>query len=292
MRRNEGRQAHSATDRLALSGPGNTTVQTVEGKSGRLIDGSIIQTSPQPPSFWTCVHREVPARCTSSLVFLDKLFSASLVAPDRTAGINARYKSTLFIWLCSPNIKEASGRLRAVVLDREQHGNSWGQCGKAASEGTLERTKEPAEGPTRSSGMEYCLFFLKTNTQEASPRTRTLKEALELSRPDFINRSKDRVWRMEASARRRRMERRCALLTQDVQRKKCTVPDPHSDMLFKPKQRSISGWEMQQRTRRMYYMLPEVKKRKQEAERKASSQANRVRVHLFKKRLLDNILQR
>ncbi|XP_077351415.1 uncharacterized protein LOC144001187 [Festucalex cinctus] len=289
MRPNEGRQAHSAADGLALSGAGNRTVQTAAGDSEPLavIDGSIIPTSPTP-SYRTCVRQEVLPRCTSSVVLLDKIFSASLAAPDRRGVVqNAWFKSTVYVRLCSPVTKEGSGGPRAAVLGGEQHdnGKSWGQRRGAASikDRTDEPQKRPAK-PPKGGEMDYCRFYLKTNTPEASPECLSLKEALELFRPDFISRSQGRVRRMEQKRRRRR-RRRSAGTVQDggVRRRRCTTPDPLSDNLFKPKERSISGREMQQRSRRMYNKLPEVERKKQEEEKRAVSQANRLRADLFKK---------
>ncbi|XP_061546801.1 uncharacterized protein LOC133410076 [Phycodurus eques] len=314
MRPNEGRQAHSAADGLTLSGPGNRTVQIAEGdvKSRFVIDVSIIQTSP-PPSYRTCIRREVPPRCTSSIVFLDKLFSASLAAPDwRGAAQNVRYKSTLFVrlsLLCASTTKEGSRGPKATVLGGEQHdggeswghqhqdGKRWGQRGKAASKGTQARTEVPRKCPaqlTREREMDYCHLYLKTNTLEATSKSLSLQEALELFRPDFISRSQGRVRRMEQARKRRRGMKKSSNAVRDggVRGRRCTTPDPLSDNLFKPRARSISGREMLQRSRSMYNKLPEVAKKKQEAEKRAVSQANRLRAALFKKKLLDQILQR
>ncbi|XP_075997869.1 uncharacterized protein LOC142991664 [Genypterus blacodes] len=139
------------------------------------------------------------------------------------------------------------------------------------------------------------------DSPDGAPKTLSLKEALQLFRPDFINRSQGRVRRLEQRARKRR---RRALhdsnpdLVQGLgddggkQRRKCTTPDPLSDNLFKPAERSISGREMQLRSRRMYYKLPEVTKKREQEQRRAESQSNRLRAEVFKKRLLEQILQR
>nr|XP_049591760.1 (E2-independent) E3 ubiquitin-conjugating enzyme FATS-like [Syngnathus scovelli] len=158
--------------------------------------------------------------------------------------------------------------------------------------------------------MDYCQFFLKTNTPEAWPNSLSLKEALELFRPDFISQSQGRVRMMEQKKRRGKgrtsaglirdedvRRRRCTTCAGpvrdgDVRRRRCTTPDPLSDNLFKPRKRSISVKEMQQRSRRLYNKLPEVEKKKQEEEKRTVFQANRLRVNLFKKKLLDHILQR
>ncbi|XP_078144744.1 (E2-independent) E3 ubiquitin-conjugating enzyme FATS [Centroberyx gerrardi] len=131
------------------------------------------------------------------------------------------------------------------------------------------------------------------------PLSISLKEALELFRPDFISRSQGRVRRLEQRARRRRAVQDSNLdLVQGLgedrgkRRRNCTTPDPLSDNLFKPRERSISGREMQLRSRRIYNKLPEVTKKKEEEKKRAVSQTNRLRAELFKKRLLDQILQR
>ncbi|XP_051936853.1 (E2-independent) E3 ubiquitin-conjugating enzyme FATS-like [Hippocampus zosterae] len=291
MRPNEGRQAHSAADGLAASGAaGNRTI--AEGDSGLhvLIDGSIIPTSPPVP-YRTCVRREVPPRCTSSVVFLDKLFSASLVAPDRSGAVqNARYKSTAFVQICSTSTKESS-RVPGVAVLGDDDGKNWIQRGEVTS--THDRTEEAQQRPARSPTgreMDYCRFYFKT--LEASPESLSLKEALELSRPDFITRSRARVRRMEQRRRRRRRRKTSPAQDGSMRMRRCTTPDPLSDNLFKPRERSISGREMQQRSRRMYNKLPEVERKKQEEEKRAVSQANRLRADLLKKRLLDYILQK
>ncbi|XP_048465043.1 (E2-independent) E3 ubiquitin-conjugating enzyme FATS [Rhincodon typus] len=75
-------------------------------------------------------------------------------------------------------------------------------------------------------------------------------------------------------------------------KRQCTVPHPLSDNLFKPKERMIPEKEMQMRSKRIYNMLPEVKRKKEEEKKKIISQTNRLRAEVFKKKLLDQILQR
>ncbi|XP_029377682.1 (E2-independent) E3 ubiquitin-conjugating enzyme FATS [Echeneis naucrates] len=143
----------------------------------------------------------------------------------------------------------------------------------------------------------YCQ--VKLDSGEDTSNTLSLKEALELFKPDFISRSQGRVRRLERRARRRRALQDSnpdwvqGLGEERSKRKgNCTTPDPLSDNLFKPRERSISGREMQLRSRRIYNKLPEVTKKKEEEKRRAVSQTNRLRVEVFKKRLLDQILQR
>ncbi|XP_030011065.1 uncharacterized protein LOC115433741 [Sphaeramia orbicularis] len=140
---------------------------------------------------------------------------------------------------------------------------------------------------------------LKADSLEETAKALSLKEALELFRPDFISRSQSRVKRLEQRARRRRaLQGSNPDLVQGLredqckQKRNCTTPDPLSDNLFKPRERSISGREMQLRSRRIYNKLPEVTKKKEEEKKRAVSQTNRLRAEVFKKKLLDQILQR
>ncbi|CDQ60817.1 unnamed protein product [Oncorhynchus mykiss] len=118
-------------------------------------------------------------------------------------------------------------------------------------------------------------------------------------RPDFISRSQGRMRSLEQRARRRK-DLQCADLDQvqglweekSRHGRNCTKPHPLSDNLFKPRERTISGKEMQLRSRRIYNKLPEVTKKKEEEKRRVVSQTNRLRAELFKKKLLEQILQR
>ncbi|XP_069611124.1 (E2-independent) E3 ubiquitin-conjugating enzyme FATS [Ranitomeya imitator] len=128
----------------------------------------------------------------------------------------------------------------------------------------------------------------------------SLQEALEHHRPDFINNSQERVQKLERMARHRKKQKRDRnstlqkhpLILINEKRKIFTIPHPLSDNLFKPKERTISEKEMQQRSKRIYNSLPEVKKRKVEEERRMITQSNRARAQLFKKKILDQVLQR
>ncbi|XP_068183738.1 uncharacterized protein [Antennarius striatus] len=140
-------------------------------------------------------------------------------------------------------------------------------------------------------GMEN--YFL-----EGTSGVLSLKEALELFRPGFISRSQGRVRSLEQRAIKRRALRNSnpdlvqGLRDNPWKKRNCTTPDPLSDNLFKPRERSISGKEMQLRSRRIYNKLPEVTKKKEEEKKKAVLQTNRLRAEVFKKKLLDQILQR
>ncbi|KAE8590309.1 hypothetical protein XENTR_v10018014 [Xenopus tropicalis] len=133
----------------------------------------------------------------------------------------------------------------------------------------------------------------------------SLREALEHHRPDFISNSQERVHKLELMARRRKLKQvqvprkshrsplsKLPPKVTPCRRKLFTVPLPLSDNLFKPTERVISEKEMQQRSKRIYNSLPEVKKKKEDEEKKMIILSNRLRAELFKKKLLNQVLQR
>ncbi|XP_068054417.1 (E2-independent) E3 ubiquitin-conjugating enzyme FATS isoform X2 [Anomalospiza imberbis] len=132
----------------------------------------------------------------------------------------------------------------------------------------------------------------------------TLREALEIHNPQFISRSQKRLKRLELMVQLRRAQHREAppgnpralvrkLSTSTSSKKKqFTIPDPLSDNLFKPKERVIPEKEMHMRSKRIYDNLPEVKKKQEEKQKRIIIQSNRLRVEMFKKQLLDQLLHR
>uniref|UniRef100_A0A3Q3BDM6 ALMS motif domain-containing protein n=1 Tax=Kryptolebias marmoratus TaxID=37003 RepID=A0A3Q3BDM6_KRYMA len=177
-----------------------------------------------------------------------------------------------------------------VGKELEVRANS-GTCSKQT--GRKKTREEQEDGKSsESQPVPTCHYRcrLKDDSVGNTPKTLSLKEALELFRPDFISRSRDRVKRLEQRARRRKTLHDSNLdlvqgpkEDQGKQKRNCTTPDPLSDNLFKPRERSISGREMQLRSRRIYNKLPEVTKRKEEEKRRAVSQSNRLRAEVFKK---------
>ncbi|XP_071250769.1 uncharacterized protein [Salvelinus alpinus] len=80
------------------------------------------------------------------------------------------------------------------------------------------------------------------------------REALERSRPHFISRSQGRLREMERRAAERREERRSdhqpeEMMLMHHRGRHSTRPSPLSDHLFRPRDRAITGKEMQLRTR-------------------------------------------
>ncbi|KAM5321915.1 (E2-independent) E3 ubiquitin-conjugating enzyme FATS [Glossophaga mutica] len=126
----------------------------------------------------------------------------------------------------------------------------------------------------------------------------TLQEALEVRKPQFISRSQERLKRLERMIQQRRAQRKESPgpkqgpLPVRASKKQFTVPHPLSDNLFKPKERYISEKEMRMHSKRIYNNLPEVKKKKEEQKKRLILQSNRLRAEVFKKQLLDQLLQR
>uniref|UniRef100_A0A8C5Q0P4 ALMS motif domain-containing protein n=1 Tax=Leptobrachium leishanense TaxID=445787 RepID=A0A8C5Q0P4_9ANUR len=153
-------------------------------------------------------------------------------------------------------------------------------------------------------GKNIILFQLGllNENNEIFPKMMSLQEALEHHRPDFISNSQERLQRLEVMVHRRKIHQfqestksKSQQILQPsiyMRRKMYTVPHPSSDNLFKPKERTISEKEMHQRSKRIYNSLPEVKRRKEEQEKRILSQSNRMRAELFKKKILNQILQR
>ncbi|KAA0724908.1 Centrosomal protein C10orf90 [Triplophysa tibetana] len=120
----------------------------------------------------------------------------------------------------------------------------------------------------------------------------TLREALVLRRPDFIQRSQARVQALEQRSQERQ-ETFCS-----PHRPEPPCSHHQEDKLLKSKDRRVSGKDANLRSRRND-LLPEVRKRredemrkKEEEKKKLASRTNRQRLQLFKKKLLDQVLQR
>ncbi|XP_043119358.1 uncharacterized protein LOC122362128 [Puntigrus tetrazona] len=159
---------------------------------------------------------------------------------------------------------------------------------------TAEKVRRLIECPV-SPHLTNCTCGSMTDQQDSGYQSLSLREALERFRPDFISRSQNRLRRLELRAR----DRRCLQTAEFImgvetanRRRNCTKPHPLSDNLFKPRDRAISGKEMQWRSRRIYSKLPEVTKKKEEKRKRLVLETNRLRAEVFKKKLLDQVLQR
>ncbi|XP_003922149.1 (E2-independent) E3 ubiquitin-conjugating enzyme FATS isoform X3 [Saimiri boliviensis] len=151
----------------------------------------------------------------------------------------------------------------------------------------------PPEGAGSPGLSEDC-----SEPQQMPARSLTLQEALEVRKPQFISRSQERLKKLEHMVQQRKaqqkdhLRQKQSLLPVRTSKKQFTVPHPLSDNLFKPKERCISEKEMHMRSKRIYNNLPEVKKKKEEQRKRVILQSNRLRAEVFKKQLLDQLLQR
>ncbi len=144
------RQAFSPADGLAVrdGGPRVKLVQrtlsyTESNRAKDVMNGTIINLS-STPSYRSCIHHEVPLRSTSSVVFLDKSLSISLVdLEERRAGQPTLHRSTLSVRLGISSCRRSSvdnkpaktnegcNRPRSAMLGRNKHnsqGTGLGHC--------------------------------------------------------------------------------------------------------------------------------------------------------------------
>ncbi|XP_060142487.1 (E2-independent) E3 ubiquitin-conjugating enzyme FATS isoform X1 [Globicephala melas] len=172
------------------------------------------------------------------------------------------------------------------------------ECKKSEQPTTPEPELAPTEpetpqGPETHDLPEDCSKSLQMPTSSL-----TLQEALEVRKPQFISRSQERLKKLEHMVQQRKAQQKeslgqkQSLLPVRANKKQFTVPHPLSDNLFKPKERYISEKEMHMRSKRIYNNLPEVRKKKEEQKKRVILQSNRLRAEVFKKQLLDQLLQR
>ncbi|XP_048026712.1 (E2-independent) E3 ubiquitin-conjugating enzyme FATS isoform X4 [Megalobrama amblycephala] len=154
--------------------------------------------------------------------------------------------------------------------------------------------KEEADGKNKTHPAGPCVEFVPIESQNVPPETSlSLSEALAIRRPDFIQRSQARVRALEWRSQERQKAQ------SSPQRPETAGIQQQREGLLKSKDRSIMGKGLQLRSRRNYNQLPEVRKRREEEKRKTeeekrklASRTNRLRAELFKKKLLEQILQR
>ncbi|XP_015249118.1 PREDICTED: Alstrom syndrome protein 1-like [Cyprinodon variegatus] len=120
----------------------------------------------------------------------------------------------------------------------------------------------------------------------------TLQEALEMRRPEFICRSKQRVRRLALQAEERRLQ---ATLGRD-RRRLYNQPGELGRLLKSAGnvmlRRAVPRKEMIQRSKQIYENLPEVRRRREEERRKAEYQSYRLSAQLFNKRITNRVLGR
>ncbi|XP_040128080.2 (E2-independent) E3 ubiquitin-conjugating enzyme FATS isoform X6 [Ictidomys tridecemlineatus] len=170
---------------------------------------------------------------------------------------------------------------------------------KKSEDPTVPEPPPVPPSPAAPQGAETLDLSQEGSELEQTPaNSLTLQEALEAHRPQFISRSQERLRKLERRVQQRKAqqtecpEQKQSRLPVRANKKQFTVPHPLSDNLFKPKERCISEKEMHMRSKRIYNNLPEVKKKKEEQKKRVILQSNRLRAEVFKKQLLDQLLQR
>ncbi|XP_066405266.1 centrosome-associated protein ALMS1 [Molothrus aeneus] len=137
----------------------------------------------------------------------------------------------------------------------------------------------------------------------------TLQEALALHRPDFISRSGQRLRHLRLLREERRLHKsqREALLPaqrdqllpaqQLVQparrRRDCRTANhlvSNRGFLMREKRRAIPKHEMFQRSKRMYEQLPEVRRKREEEQRRQEYSSYRLRAQLYKTKITSHVL--
>ncbi|XP_074963855.1 (E2-independent) E3 ubiquitin-conjugating enzyme FATS [Phalacrocorax aristotelis] len=172
-----------------------------------------------------------------------------------------------------------------------------------ASRVTLSAARSPDVTREKNDALTRPETSSQPERNPAAPQT--LREALEIHKPRFISRSQERLKRLEHMVWLRKarqsdapasvqgvLVRKLSSTSTLSKKKQYTIPHPLSDNLFKPKERFIPEKEMHMRSKRIYDNLPEVKKKQEEKQKRIIIQSNRLRVEIFKKQLLDQLLQR
>ncbi|XP_034426752.1 (E2-independent) E3 ubiquitin-conjugating enzyme FATS isoform X1 [Hippoglossus hippoglossus] len=128
---------------------------------------------------------------------------------------------------------------------------------------------------------------------ETSRRAVSLQEALQRSRPDFIRRSQGRLHELERRSQERKKRAGSVNSRSGVANRQRSAHSVQStsvkDNPVKPRDRVITGKETHLGSKRRF---AEVKRKKDEEKNREVCLTNRQRVELFKKKLLDQILQR
>ncbi|XP_034158811.2 centrosome-associated protein ALMS1 [Pangasianodon hypophthalmus] len=122
----------------------------------------------------------------------------------------------------------------------------------------------------------------------------SLQEALELHRPEFVSRSRERMKRLCLLVEDRKMQAVFNKEREDLFNRPSTVKQPKAAPAPPPlpSKRIIPISEMIQRSKRIYAQLPEVQKRKEEERKKAEYNTYRLNAQLFNKKVTNRVLGR
>ncbi|XP_030575200.1 uncharacterized protein alms1 isoform X2 [Archocentrus centrarchus] len=142
-----------------------------------------------------------------------------------------------------------------------------------------------------------------TNKHHAEPDPKTmmmssglahmsLQEALEMRRPEFISRSRQRVNRLTLQVEERKLQAAFTRERGELFNQlggPARLPRPAGTALLR---RAVPRKEMIQRSKQIYENLPEVQRRREEERRKAEYHTYRLNAQLFNKRITNRVLGR
>ncbi|XP_075360346.1 (E2-independent) E3 ubiquitin-conjugating enzyme FATS [Mycteria americana] len=286
---------------------GSKKQQCTTGRSSTTASGSLPDTASRKaiaaatdgslkkrdPSKGTSTSKEIQAqgvpkpKMSVSGSMCNRKASSRILSEENVHGQNQLLKSDYEFCGSSDKIKECKEE-----DERER-----------ASRVTLSTARSP--DVTREKNDTLAQPETGSQPEKIPPAPRTLREALEIHKPQFISRSQERLKRLEHMVQLRKAQqsdapasnqgalvRKLSSTSTSSKKKQYTIPHPLSDNLFKPKERFIPEKEMHMRSKRIYDNLPEVKKKQEEKQKRIIIQSNRLRVEIFKKQLLDQLLQR
>ncbi|XP_016400898.1 uncharacterized protein LOC107733682 isoform X1 [Sinocyclocheilus rhinocerous] len=129
-----------------------------------------------------------------------------------------------------------------------------------------------------------------TATEKALVRL-SLQEALELHRPEFVSRSRERMKRLGLLVEERRLQ---AVFNREREELfNCPAPSrPYRPAAPVPCKRVVPRREMVQRSKEKYVQLPEVQRRREEERRQAEYRSYRLNAQLFNKKVTNRVLGR
>ncbi|XP_058651887.1 uncharacterized protein alms1 isoform X3 [Onychostoma macrolepis] len=119
----------------------------------------------------------------------------------------------------------------------------------------------------------------------------SLQEALELHRPEFVSRSRERMKRLGLLVEERRLQ---AVFNREREELfNCPAPSrPYRPAAPVPRKRVVPRREMVQRSKEKYAQLPEVQRRREEERRRAEYRSYRLNAQLFNKKVTNGVLGR
>ncbi|XP_041827703.1 platelet binding protein GspB isoform X2 [Melanotaenia boesemani] len=120
----------------------------------------------------------------------------------------------------------------------------------------------------------------------------SLQEALQMHRPEFVSRSRQRLRRLALQAEERKLQaafsrERGVLFNQPGGPTR--LPKPAGTALLR---KAVPKKEMIQRSKQIYENLPEVRRRREEERRKADYQSYRLNAELYSKTITNRVLGR